>query len=444
MTVHDEGPFYLILEKNLIEKRRYMKRRLTNLLAVGLLVSIVGPIYQVAFAQTAFNTGQGAVFPLPSGAIPGSNSERAAAWNGLTSQERADLDQMLQDTVTNLIKKHSATASQPVSTALSFSTNTGVITDLSASVKRAPNAASLGFSGNTYTPPAPGSKPPGDYDHDGLVDTFENALADGFTPTYYVSAGENGTTGFATFTTTGNPPVPAVLNTYGSIPPISYFRVTPLGFANINGNQNGFIQIDYLTLWNEDDGLNIGTLCTALTATFGLSLSEAGSHPIDNERSAILIAAPSTGYTFNSTPSAYKGYQMFTAAHEDTFFDNSMVFGAMPVIDFGEHPLLGLARSKHSTYPFIPDNLPLVPDWLIAGIYDAIALDYLHSGDWVRFLALMYAADTMIYTCVVEHHQNQGPVFAGTRINVGELVYPLNNSGFIQTAVWTHKLNKYF
>jgi len=33
-----------------------------------------------------------------------------------------------------------------------------------------------------------------------------------------------------------------------------FFRVTPVGFAyTTTGQQYGFLQIDYLTLWNRDD-----------------------------------------------------------------------------------------------------------------------------------------------------------------------------------------------
>jgi hypothetical protein len=79
-------------------------------------------------------------------------------------------------------------------------------------------------------------------------------VADVFTPVYHVSAGENAGTGFATFFDA----VPQnVAQVFGSVPPINYFRVQPLGFGTDSaGAPVGVLRIDYLTLWNRDDGFH--------------------------------------------------------------------------------------------------------------------------------------------------------------------------------------------
>src|SRR5512142_157271 len=91
----------------------------------------------------------------------------------------------------------------------------------------------------------------GDQDGDGLDQGFERQLADAFTPVYHISAGERAGTGFATFADR----VPqTVASVSGPVPPISYFRVQPLGGATANGVPVGVVRLDYLTLWNRDDG----------------------------------------------------------------------------------------------------------------------------------------------------------------------------------------------
>lgn len=230
---------------------------------------------------------------------------------------------------------------------------------------------------------------------------------------------------------------------FGPTPPLSYFRVTPLCFGNINGVQHGLIQIDYLTLWNKDDGLDIGTTCLTLSAGFGIALNQLFSHPIDNERSAVLISAPtSQTNTYNQNASEYRALQGYTAAHENTFVGNSMAFSFAQPVPFGMHAYFGISRSKHATYPLNPDNLPILPDWLIASIYLGIASACALNPSLCP--ALLYIADVVIYTCIIEHHQDPGVTYAGTRINVGELSYPLNNSSFIQDPALTGKLNWYF
>lgn len=192
--------------------------------------------------------------------------------------------------------------------------------------------------------------------------------------------------------------------------------------------------------------MDIGSLCTSLTAGLGLSLDELTSHVLDNERSAILVAAPvGVSNIYNTNPAEYKAYQFFTGAHEDTFFDTSLSFAANPAVGYGLHIELGLARSKHGTYPFNPQGLPLFPDYVIYSTYSTIELLYYYGEiNWYTYLSLLYAADTVFFACVVEQFQDQGGTYAGTRINVGELNTPINNSGFIQDPQLTQKLQKYF
>lgn len=43
----------------------------------------------------------------------------------------------------------------------------------------------------------------------------------------------------------------------------------------------------------------------------------------------------------------------------------------------------------------------------------------------------LFLADQAFFECAVERFQEQGGVYANTKINVGELKAPINNSGFI-------------
>ncbi|MGI8469037.1 MAG: hypothetical protein ACR2N3_11365 [Pyrinomonadaceae bacterium] len=280
------------------------------------------------------------------------------------------------------------------------------------------NGSPKSFTLNPTSPPPP---PPtgNDADGDGFDDNFESALADGFTPLYHVSANENAGTGFATF----NNSLPLSVNQlFGPVPPISYYRAKPLGAGSINGSQYGFVQLDYLTLWNKDDGLIAGGFCYFLSPAIGISLDviELGSHQYDRERSAILVAAPLVNGTYSPNIYDYRAYKFFTAAHEDTFFDHSVLFYPQEPINFDAHIELSLSQSKHSTYPHNPDYQPLFPDYVIASTYAGIEFAYAYGEiDYYRYLELLYIADTVFYACAIEHFQEQGGSFAGIRINVG-------------------------
>jgi PKD repeat protein len=279
-----------------------------------------------------------------------------------------------------------------------------------------------------------------DADGDGLPDGFEGTLADAFTPIYRVSAGEQPGTGFARF---GDYTPQTVIQNLPAVPPITHFRVTPVGFAtDAYGRQLGFLQVDYLTIWNRDDGLDVGWTCrtyaSILGGLIGFGLTELidglGSHPLDDERSAVLVAAPTNGsFQYPTDPAAYQAYDYYTAAHEYTFFDHSAYFGPTQPVPAYYHLNLSLSKAKHSTYPFNPDYSPLFPDWVIYTTYSTIDFLYWEGYiyDYWDYQIYLYMADTAFYNCFVEHFQDQGGWFPGLQLNVGELSHPINGSGFI-------------
>lgn len=269
----------------------------------------------------------------------------------------------------------------------------------------------------------------GDADFDGLPEDFENAVADAFTPFYHISGGEPDN--FAIF---GNF-VPQTVQQRVGPNPISYFRVQPLGFAyNAFGQLVSVLRIDYLTLWDHDSGLPGSILCD-FDFGLGFLLEGARAHNIDNERSAVLVAAPVADYSYNLNPNAYSAYSFFTTAHEGVwFFDQSRYydFPYQPV-PAGNHIELALSRSKHGTYTFNPNYYPFTHPYIIYLTYRQIDdLYYYGYIDYYTYLALLYAADGFFYGCIVERFDDQGGRYAEIRINVGEPLNPINNSTFIQ------------
>jgi len=277
-----------------------------------------------------------------------------------------------------------------------------------------------------------------DADLDGLPEDFENALADAFTPVYHVSAHEPNN--YATF----NNSVPqSPLQLFGPNP-VSHFRVQPLGFAYTASNQLvSVIRIDYLTLWDQDNGLVTGGGCSLFP---GLHLLEGMMpHAIDNERSAALVAAPVWSYTFNLDPWAYSAYDYYTAAHENEPNSKSAYHTPWSPVPAGWHLRLANSLSKHATYTFNPDYLSLLPDWVIFSVLaGADAACYFAAfdswTDWRNYvcLAAIYYAYGLIFECAVEQFIDQGGRFADIGINVGEPNNPINGSAFIQDN--SHKL----
>ncbi len=101
-----------------------------------------------------------------------------------------------------------------------------------------------------------------------------------------------------------------------------------------------------------------------LTALEGIQ-----DHKIDNERSAVLVAAPVGDYSYNLDPWSYSGYSYYTAAHENTDVDKSRYydFPTSPV-PAGWHINLALSLSKHATYAFNPDYMTILPDYVIYSV----------------------------------------------------------------------------
>ncbi len=270
----------------------------------------------------------------------------------------------------------------------------------------------------------------GDGDLDGLPDSFENQVADAFTPFYAISVGEGDQ--FCTFGDFTPQTVSALHGAY----PLSYFRVTPQGFTTLQGLQYGALRVDYLTLWSHDSGLVGGGGACALSL-LGITdiIGELSSHTIDNERSAALLLAPvEAPDTYNLDPAAYASYAYYLASHEDTFFDQSSLLYPNPPLSAYNHILMFLALSKHGTYTFNPDYHPLIPAEALAA---TIAfLDFLYATGQIsleEYLIYQALAYDTYYACIVERFSMpQFAYIADLRINVGEVGAPINGSRFIQ------------
>jgi PKD repeat protein len=308
--------------------------------------------------------------------------------------------------------------------------------------------------------PSPGGT---DADADGLPDDFENRLADAFTPFYHVSGGEFSSTGFTRFFDfVPQTPIPGTLVQF---PPISHLRVKPLGFATDNfGNPLSVIRLDYITAWNRDDGLLFGSFCnfalslliSSLSRDFFLGLgpfvvivlnvafAALTPHDLDDERSSILVAAPtSSPGVFNTDPNAYSAYGFYTAAHEyEPVVDHSTYFFPFDPVPANNHIQLWLSKQKHATYFGDPSNFPLLPFDIIYTTYDVLGIlcDY-GILSFFQCLAVFGILDTLFFDCLAEHFSDVFPgTFAGTRVNVGEPGRPLNASGFIEDLRFRTKL----
>ncbi len=294
-------------------------------------------------------------------------------------------------------------------------------------------SASIGINVMAQPPPPP----PVDADGDGLPDTFETQLADAFTPFYFVSTGELPGTGLSTFQDREDAQL--VMQVFSPPTVISYYRVLPR--ETKDGKR--YIQIDYLTLWNRDDGLQIDGICENILGLFGFEgiFQFLGfPHDLDNERSISVVSTPAVGSGFNLDPNAYQLERFFTAAHEgESIFDNSFTVTLSPPIIAPAHPHLFFSRSKHATYPFNPEGIILLPLSIILSIYTALAYACINVPlEWCIFL--QFLADLLVLTCFVERFGDQGGVTAQTRINVGEVMQPINGSRFIRTPALTGKL----
>lgn len=420
-----------------------MKQKITKyLLSLNVLIAIFASHTGLVIAQTspnnAFNTSGKSLYTIPSSAVVGSTAERRNAYNNLSESEKAQVNAKAEEFVKNAVPAKPT----DVSIKLSFVDSVGNNSEISS---RASVDDSSDFFGRVSSRVCQGcpSTPPlsGDADSDGLTDNFENSLADGFTPFYFVSGGENAGTGFARF----NNSVPqTVSQVFGSTPPISHFRVKPLGtFTKASdGIQYGLIQINYHTLWNKDDGTVGSPYCIFQPV---IDLTSLGSHNLDNEYSVVLVAAPIVNSTYDSNLQNYKIYEVYTAAHEGTFFDQSRYYKLQTPYPFGSHIKLALSRSKHATYTFDPDYFPLTPRYIIISAYYNLDAAFNNGAiDYYRYLAILAIYDSTFFGCAIDRFQDQGGVFANTRINVGELNLPINGSNFIQDTELSNQLDRYF
>jgi hypothetical protein len=370
-------------------------------------------------------------------AVPGSTPERIAALKRLGPKEREQL--------TALLAKAPKPSLTPPKQVDQWKSWPDIISSRANAAQAGPE---LRF---TQRPASGGRATAGDGDFDGLDDGFEDSVADAFTPIYHVSNAEYGGTGFARFADNPNQ-ITVSVRSNPPVPPISHFRVQPLGFGTDgSGQQVSVLRVDYLTLWNWDDGLVIGGGCIAdlyflagwVGFSAGLILDGLQAHEFDNERSAALIAAPVTEpWVFNQDPGAYSAYSYYTAGHEGTFTDTSAYHYPGSPVPAGWHLHLGFSLSKHATYTFNPDYLPLLPSWFQFSVYSTI--DFLWFAgiitDYWLYLALLGIADGLFFFCFVEHFVEMGGWFADPRINVGEPGIPINGSAFIADPDLSPKL----
>lgn len=288
-----------------------------------------------------------------------------------------------------------------------------------------------------------------DSDGDGLPDELEKQLADNFTPAYSLSYFEYPWTGLSLFQDRSDEAVPTeVFSTWWPPTATSYYRVTPLGVVG----DRSYLQIDYFSLWNRDDGLVLNGACFSdidILDFFGIWSPAFGSiliggHSFDHERSAVRLVAPAAGGGFNMDPSAYRLDRFFTAAHEDTFWDHSDFYTINPPTGPEVHYGLYMSLSKHGTYGYWPHGLPLLPFPAIAAIYDSLDLLCYFWPDWCG--SFYYLADEVIFDCVTEKHIPQGWILArdDLRVNLGEVEHPLPGGNIIRFSDLSDQVRKRF
>lgn len=371
---------------------------------------------------------------LPPYAVPGSTAQRRAAWERLSPQQQqkklAEFRDLVGSRVSSAVREQ--TRAQAAATAAPSWKD--LINGQAKVANADPSAPRFTLGDAAKQGVRTGFGIMSDQDGDGLDQGFESQLANVFVPLYHVSAYERSGTGFARFydripqdVSVNLPPTPPVVHT----------RVQPLGFGtDAGGRQVGILRIDYTTLWNRDDGFDMGGVCGAavglVSSIIGSDLL-IGPHYVDNERSAVLVAAPIVGGWYNTDPNAYGAYSYYIAAHEwNPFGDHSAYYNYYPPVPANNHLNLAMSRWKHATYTFNPAGMPAIRSEWIALTYSTI--DSLYFGyiiDYDSWLLYLFLADQAFYACMVETFVEQGGQYPGTRIDVGELTAPINASSFI-------------
>ena len=152
------------------------------IVSLALLGTILFSQFATLLGQTtAFENRGNASYTLPSIAVVGSTAERRAAWDSLSSSQKASATA----SVTELASSARLQPRQPRTLDLTFVNDLGTVSENSSSASPEDSSA---FFGRVVPRPTPYdiSLDPDD-DSDGLPDTFENSLANGFTPLYKVS-----------------------------------------------------------------------------------------------------------------------------------------------------------------------------------------------------------------------------------------------------------------
>jgi hypothetical protein len=390
-----------------------------------------------------------------------------AAWMSLSDPQRSQLLTAFRDTFTQEMQRRSG-AEPP----LSIETDPlGSAARRELGVERTQRSAAkifsdaLSFLTIQETPPA---MPAVDQDGDTLPDNFEYRLARAFLPLYKVSRGEkgengippqpNGTgaTGFARFL----PRQTSRMIQTGFLPtqPVIHFRVKRLGITRgANGRRFAILEIDYFTLWTRDDGLPVPAILKNLldAVTFGAFEEALVGHINDEERSAVLVAAElDETEPYPADASRYRTFELYTAAHEGTPVDAS-AYLKLPVggrIEPGKHPRFFFSRSKHGTYEFNPDFLPLlaIPIFIVIEVVLVTLFTVLFNGLTFRTVllaALIALFVFLFFVIVVERFQDRGDagIFVpfNMLINVGDIGNEIGEAKWIRETEPRDLLSKF-
>lgn len=372
-------------------------------------------------------------------------------WNSLTPDERESLYKQFLEAVGPTLQQASDYALQsqtngPGVDPLQLTAGAGPFQPISDPLPPIDAGLAAGASQPSSSAPAAAK----DDDSDGLQDKMERQLADNFTPAYYLSRFERSGTGLSLFQDRTDMLIPSqVFPTSGPPVVVSYYRVTPLG----KSGGRGYLQIDYLSLWNRDDGLPITPACGSdidLLSFFGIWSSafaiDLPGHNLDNERSAVRVFAPLVGGAYNTDSNAYKIDRVFTAAHELTRVDRSDLQPVNPPRGPVAHPVMFASLSKHGTYLFWPHGaVSLLPGWAVGAIYGGVSGACFFVSPNTCDL-LFFIADEVVFDCIVEKHVPQGYVYARTdlRTNLGEVNKSLPGGKIIQVPDIRAKFQRYF